>query len=1141
MIEKDNLSKSMRESFAYIREPFMALKIKDGKPAVAYANQQLLELFSCADQAELTDFVSQSLFSFLSEPVATDHALIEHASVKDPRGREHLLNLEVCRAQDAGSDLRLCYVSPININRDLLTGLLDLRSFQEVGQSRTESLVKAGKHVSLISFDLVGMKDYNNQYGFKQGDALLRFVADCIKESFGDQACTRSGEDRFYAYSQEYGLEDRLKELVERIRSRREIRISVANLDLVKGDFDSACNQARVACESLEDPYKSGIVYYDEKLDERHRLQEYILGHIDEALEKGWIQVYFQPVVRTLTGKVCNLEALSRWIDPQYGMISPGVFVPVLEGANQSYKLDLFVLNYVAQMLASRFEKGQDVVPVSINISRSDFTVIDPVREITQVADHYHLSHKLLCIEITETAVMKSQRDIVDAINRLHQLDFEVWMDDFGSGYSSLNDLKDFDFNEIKIDMAFMRNFDDRSKKIVSKAVAMAKSLKIHTLTEGVETAEQVEFLKGIGCERIQGFYFGKPQPIKDLEASLAFKKLPFESAEEARVYSQAGLIDVMAAQPLALCIYNGKECRLFFENRRFSQVLDEAGVPRSFVKKDWLLRLAEDAIVQHQKATRTTVYGNRYFQISLLPVAEGRNECILEMKIDGTIGEIEDREFALNSSLKNILPIYNRIYELDFAKDRWNVIASDLPGEKTGVQVHGIQSFRYDYGLRCVMHDDLSKWRNLLDYQAMQDRLATLDNKWFTASLRTQVKDGSYAWADYTVIRYQNQKYILLVKIDTQVEENQREGLLKNIMKNQHRSLDNDFGDVDSQVWQAVIKQSNLKLFWKDAQRRFLGVSQAFLDFYGFKSQSELIGKTDDQIGWHVNNKPFRDNELEVLQKGQPVLNAQTTAIVSGALHQITASKFPIFENGKVVGLVGYFDDLDLEKVANHQQTQSKGLDYLANFLDISSLAPELAQYDSAWKHDKQSYTVCWLEISNFSNLKLHYGQRFSQLLIEKCAKLISQQISKSAILARIHDASFVIISNLLAKEELQAEVGKLTGKLEKITEIDGFSCKLKPITGFAQADEAKNSREVVNLATRRSQSKLGQPGSFHVFDEFLDLPLPMVISKPQLSAHGDRVVDTVNVFANERYCELLGVGRDQLFGQCYHDFVRS
>ncbi|MGM9904762.1 EAL domain-containing protein, partial [Lactobacillus sp.] len=1109
---------------------------------IVYANKKLLDLFACEDLPQFAIFAQEKLLPPLKEQepdhagavLDSDNAVIEHLSVEDRVGQEHLLNMEIRKAEAASFDLRLCYITPININRDLLTGLLDLRSFQEVGQTRTKEMIKQGKHVSLISFDLVGMKDYNNQYGFKQGDDLLRFVADCIKESFGNQACTRSGEDRFYAYCEEYGLEDRLKELVDRIRSRREVRVGVANLDLAKSDFDSACNQARVACESLEDPYKSGIVYYDEKLDQRHRLQEYILNHIDEALEKGWVQVYFQPVIRTLTDKVCNLEALSRWIDPKYGMISPGVFVPVLEGANLSYKLDLFVLNYVAKMLADRFQNGQDVVPVSINISRSDFTVIDPVQEISQVADHYQINHQLLCIEITETAVMQSQHDIVEAIDRFHQLNFEVWMDDFGSGYSSLNALKDFDFNEIKIDMAFMRDFNDRSKKIVSKAVAMAKSLKIHTLTEGVETEEQVAFLKSIGCERIQGFYYGKPQPIKELEASLAFKKLSFENSEEAKMYSKLGLIDVMVPQPITLCAYDGQECRIFFENQAFKELLG-----KNKIDQDWLMKIAEMAVVQHQKVAKTFIYDNRYSQISLLPVVEGRNVCLMEMRIDGTIGEVGDREFALNSSLKNILPIYNRIYLLDFAKDSWDVIASDLPGEKTGIQRNGIQSFRYDYGLRCVMHDDLAKWRNLLDYQSLQDRLDNLDNKWFTTSLRTQIKNGDYAWADYTVISYQNQQYILLVKIDTQIEESQREGLLKNIMKNQHQSLDNAFGDVENQVWKTIIKESNLKIFWKDAQRRFVGVSQAFLDFYGFKSQSELLGKTDDQIGWHVNNKPFRDDELEVLQTGQPAVNAKTTAIVKGALHQIVASKFPVFEDGKVIGLVGYFDDVNLKKTESHKPLESRGFDYLANFLDASSLVPELAQFDTAWKHDKQSYTVCWLEISNYSNLQMKYGQRFCQLLIEKCAKLISQQASKSAILARVKDASFIIISNFLAKEEMQTEVDQLLKELKGVWNIGGFDCKLKPIAGLAQASEVANGQEAINLANRRSQSQTVNPVDFQVFDEYLDLPLPMVVNKPLLSAHGDKVIDTINIFTNERYCELVGVNKGQLFGERYLDYV--
>lgn len=179
-----------------------------------------------------------------------------------------------------------------------------------------------------------------------------------------------------------------------------------------------------------------------------------------------------------MSRRVCNLEALSRWIDPQHGFISPGVLIPVLEEANL---LDLYVVRKVTEMMHERFDKGQAIVPVSVNFSRSDFTSIDPVAEVAKIVDSHHLGHDLLPIEITETAVMRSREEIVQAIDRFQKLGFEVWMDDFGSGYSSLNALKDFKFNEIKIDMNFMRNFNERSKKIVSKVISMAKSLGIHT------------------------------------------------------------------------------------------------------------------------------------------------------------------------------------------------------------------------------------------------------------------------------------------------------------------------------------------------------------------------------------------------------------------------------------------------------------------------------------------------------------------------------------------------------------------------------------------------------------------------------------------------------------------------------------
>ena len=211
------------------------------------------------------------------------------------------------------------------------------------------------------------------------------------------------------------------------------------------------------------------------------------------------------------------MEALTRWIDPTYGFLPPNDFISVLENNNLLYKVDIYVMNKVCKKLREELDLGHEIVPISINLSRADFVTCHPFNEVEKAINKYNIERKYICIEITETITMSNPEFIKKAINQFREAGYEVWMDDFGSGYSSLNVLKDYPFDEIKIDMAFLKNFNEKAKSIISSTISMAQKLNIRTLTEGVETKEHYDFLKSVGCERIQCYYFSKPLPYDEV------------------------------------------------------------------------------------------------------------------------------------------------------------------------------------------------------------------------------------------------------------------------------------------------------------------------------------------------------------------------------------------------------------------------------------------------------------------------------------------------------------------------------------------------------------------------------------------------------------------------------------------------
>jgi EAL domain-containing protein (putative c-di-GMP-specific phosphodiesterase class I) len=244
--------------------------------------------------------------------------------------------------------------------------------------------------------------------------------------------------------------------------------------------------------------------------------RNHILSHIQDAIDNGEIRVSYQPIIRSVSVKVSAVEALARWDSPQEGIISPEEFIQYLEEEHMSSLLDMYIVETVLREFEDREKVGLPIVPVSVNLSQSTLETIDVVKEVNGLTEKYDILPDYLIIEITESACVRNPEKLREVIDGFHQAGFRVWMDDFGSGYSSLNVLQKFDFDLIKFDMRFLEDFTFESKgeKIFRHMVKMAHDLHIHTLAEGVNTKEEYNFLKSIGCERMQGYLFGRPIPL---------------------------------------------------------------------------------------------------------------------------------------------------------------------------------------------------------------------------------------------------------------------------------------------------------------------------------------------------------------------------------------------------------------------------------------------------------------------------------------------------------------------------------------------------------------------------------------------------------------------------------------------------
>ena len=483
---------------------------------------------------------------------------------------------------------------------DFLTGLLDMNSFLRIAEDKRRTMHEKGIENALVFLNLTGLKYYNKQYGFAEGDVLIKDMARILENHFGVENCSRFGQDHFAVIAEKEGLDEKLDSIIKEMKKANNgnslyVRAGVYPDSMGLVETSLACDRAKYACEVDKDENKSYYTYFDNNMLEQEIKKQYVVNNIDRAIEENWITAFYQPIVRATNRKVCDEEALVRWIDPERGMLSPADFIPILEETRLIYKVDLRMVDIIIEKIKKQQQAGLHVVPVSVNLYRIDFEMCNIIEEICNRVDSAEVARELITIEITESVIGADFEFMKDQIERFQKLGFSVWMDDFGSGYSSLNLLQELHFDLIKFDMRFMKQFDSKpeSRIILTELMRMAANLKTETVCEGCETAEQVEFLSDIGCTKIQGYYFCKPIPYAQmLERYERGIQIGFENPAEIEynsTVSSINLFDLGAVssgqtegsgqyfniQPMCVSEYDGKNLMVIRCNQSYKKFVE--------------------------------------------------------------------------------------------------------------------------------------------------------------------------------------------------------------------------------------------------------------------------------------------------------------------------------------------------------------------------------------------------------------------------------------------------------------------------------------------------------------------------------------------------------------------------------------
>ena len=959
-------------------------------------------------------------------------------------------------SSSASSESTSSAVTPIT-GRDPLTGLPDMRTFLDSMRQyrRRKRDVSTEGELAVLYFDLINFRMINLLYGMAYGDDTLRRVAESLQKSFPGSIVSHWDVDRYAVLSDTRNLEKRAKDALEKINQvlplNAECSVGACIWDDPALDASTVCNRAKAASDESRKKIGLHFAWYTRDIGEALTENAYVVSHIDEAIKKGWIVVYYQPVVRALSNQVCGMEALARWKDPERGLLPPVDFIEPLEDARQIHKLDLCVIRQAVEQIADRYRRHLMEIPISINLSRLDFLCCDIYQEIENLVMHYDIPRRMLHIEVTESIMRSEDGAILKALQSFRNAGYELWMDDFGSGYSTLNLLKDYSFDLLKMDMGFLRSDTKRSRDIIISVIEMDKRLGIRTLAEGVETKEQVEFLKKAGCEMLQGYYFSRPLPFEESLQNCLDNGIGVESAQQKICYDALGHVDFMTDVPLLICEAEGGQTQLLFAN--------DIGL-RQFRKDGFAdLKALEDTLndshnVASRELRKALKYADKVNDSGEITSFFNGNRRVVRYQM---LGRYDDTHFYVfhiygrasedndqasqNQLLMNLTYFYRNLFSIN-TKDMTiqSLRFVDLAVTRSNLEPVRDQNGNYASVLPSVFEEDRKKYDAFIDPSTLLTRLEKAEYGILHEAFRTQGADGTYIWMSHRLLLVPNagRRQILYV-IHTMDD------------KDLSREASAEKGNRDMAYFVSLMRHIPLPVFWKDRERRFLGASQSFMDYYGLSSVNEILGRTDEDMRWHLNNEKFREEENALLQSGKEYRNVPGRCICQGESREIYTTKWPTYQNGRISGLMGYF--IDPQKIAADRKEQAD--DLMKEGRGKDCYMQDLEAYQTDYRLNHRPFGVIYIHVPELIRIAEKFGHATMHSVSKACMQVIRGTLKQTGSCENLDVGFFAVTMALRDGNELKDKAEIIRRGINAIHEVEGIPCSLYAKVRTMNADE--------------------------------------------------------------------------------------
>lgn len=826
-------------------------------------------------------------------------------------------------------------------------------------------------------------------------------------------------------------------------------------------------------------------------------LEDFIKKNYKKAIECQEIRVFYQPVIRTFSKKLCSFEALARWIAPEVGILCPDEFIPVLEKERVVHHLDVAILRQVCARLRKSIDNGETPIPVSVNLSRLDFTLCDIFSVADEVVSEYRIPHDFIYFEITESVMAKEQELLKGIVDTFRSAGYQIWMDDFGNAYSSLNSLKELSFDELKLDMCFLRPFNLRSKRIATAIIEMAKSIDIHTLVEGVETEEQFSYLRNIGCEKVQGYYFGRPMPYEESLSLLRRNGIGIEAPDERQYYDDIGRVNVLSAVPfmtqeehdsgviarqlnsipLALAEFAPDCFRILFYNSAFEETASGTEMfsldfTQEMLRKPQPYYLLSDKVINLMDSVKTGGDGKmlftsheEYYEVQARHISKTRDRYCVIIRITNLTRDTKVENIGyLDEFVRRIYDIFERITLINFRENTIRPLYTStqediLSGRK------GIRELTAEYADKYIFPDDREKFLRIFNSKKNIARLTSNAAVSFSEVFRTSVRHGRYAWMEYTLLRIDGDNYFLLIR-------NVHGSVTSYARSNNAATRDGLYSP--SYLWNNLLRSGLLRLFWKDKDRRFVGASQSFLDYYGFPSIDVIAGKNDEEVGWHVHPDLYMNDEFQVIHEGKTIKFIPGLCMNNGENREILASKTPLYDaDGEIRGLLGFFVDRELLTLNDKRGADTFRRDVLTGLLNSRGIGEEGYVFRDEFYLRGIDFVRIHIIINGFNAFNEQYGFDFGDKVLVEFGKALKDGFGRTSVIGRYAGCEYVVFHQVKNRSEEQGFRAKIKAIGDSVRCVEGVPVTLYLSASFAFFSENPNLEEQAKRCEARLHAR--------------------------------------------------------------------